>query len=94
MGKPTQIRRNMMLKEMDIRFFQNGKRNIFSVKFVTKTGKLYFFPQAYVRGLPYNVQQARQRGIQPCDCAGRPEGHVFPVGIDLITQFNGMEVIL
>ena len=94
MAKPTQITRNLMLKEMDIKFFQNGKRNIFSVKFVTKKGKLYFFPQAYVRGLPWNVADARQRGIQPCDCGGKPEGHVYPVSIDLFLQFNGMEVVL
>lgn len=96
MKKPTHIRRNMMLKEMDIRWLPNGKRNIFSIKFVTKSGKLYYIPQAFVRGLRYNARDARQRGIQPCDCKGNPEGtdHVIPVGIDRIIMYNNMEVIL
>lgn len=94
MRKVTHIKRNMVLKEMDIRFLPNGKRNIFSIKFVDKQGKLRFIAQAYARGLPYNVKVSRQRGIQPCDCKGYPEGHVYPAGIDLMTQFNQMEVIL
>lgn len=94
MGKATHIRRNMMLKEMDIRWLPNGKRNIFSIKFVTKSGKLYYIQHAFVRGLPYNVQDARQRGIQPCDCKGNPEFHVYPVGIDMVIMYNNMEVIL
>jgi hypothetical protein len=84
----------MMLKEMDIRFLPNGNRNVFSIKFVDKSGKLRFIPQAYARGLPYNVKKARQRGIQPCDCKGHPEGHLYPVGIDSIIMYNSMEVIL
>ncbi|GAB6122286.1 hypothetical protein [Dysgonomonas termitidis] len=94
MNKPTHIRRNLMLKELDIRWLPNGKRNIFSIKYVDKSGKLRYIPQAYVRGLPYNVQDARQRGIQPCDCEGNAEGHVYPAGIDMIVMYNNMEVIL
>lgn len=94
MKKPTEIRRNMVLKEMDIRWLPNGNRNIFSIKFVDKKGKLRFIPQAYMRGLRYNVKDARQRGIQPCDCKGNAEGHVYPIGIDRIIMYNGMEVIL
>ena len=94
MEKPKVIRRNLMLKIMDIKFFENGKRNIFSIKFIDLQGRVRFIPQAYVRGLRYSVKDARQRGIQPCDCGGRNEGHILPASIDLITQFNGMEVIL
>ena len=94
MKKVTHIRRNMMLAEMDIRWLPNGKRNMFSIKFSDKSGKLRFIAKAYACGLPYNVKDARQRGIQPCDCNGNPEYHVIPVGIDRITQFNNMEVIL
>lgn len=94
MKRPTEIRRNMVLKEMDIRWLPNGNRNIFSIKFVDKKGKLRFIPQAYMRGLRYNVKDTRQRGIQPCDCKGNAEGHVYPIGIDRIIMYNGMEVIL
>jgi len=37
---------------------------------------------------------ARQRGIQPCKENGDLLDHVYPVGIDNILQYNGMEVIL
>lgn len=94
MRKATEIRRNMMLKELDIRWLPNGQRNIFSIKYVDKSGKLRYIPQAYARGLPYNLKDARQRGIQPCDCKGNAEGHVYPAGIDVIVMFNGMEVML
>jgi hypothetical protein len=83
-----------MLKEMDIRWLPTGRRNIYSIKFVEKSGKIRFIPQAYTRGLRYDVRDARQRGIQPCDCRGNPEGHLYPVGIDAIVMYNNMEVIL
>lgn len=83
-----------MLKEMDIRFLPNGSRNIYSIKFIDKSGKVRFIPQGFTRGLRYDVRESRQRGVQPCDCKGNPEGHLYPVGIDLIILFNGMEVIL
>lgn len=94
MAKPTHIRRNMMLKELDIRWLPNGNRYIFSIKFSDKQGFLHFFPYAIVRGLRYDVREARQRGIQPCDEKGNPIDHVYPAGIDAITQYNKMEVIL
>ena len=92
--RPTHIRRNMMLKELDIRWMPNGKRYVFSIKFSDKNGYLHFFPFAISRGLTYNVREARQRGIQPCDEKGNPIDHVYPVGIDAFTKYNGMEVIL
>ncbi|MDR0830039.1 MAG: hypothetical protein LBN95_08015 [Prevotellaceae bacterium] len=96
MQKVTHIRRNLMLKEMSIRWLPNGKRNIFSIKFVDKEGKLRFFPQVFATGLSYSVKDSRQRGVQPCDCKGNPDPntHIYPVGIDRIVKFNNMEVIL
>lgn len=88
------IRRNMMLKEIDIKWLPGGVRNIFSIKFVTKKGELHYFPNAYATGLRYSVKDARQRGIQECDERGKLIGHVYPVGIDAILMFNQMEVIL
>jgi len=79
---------------MDIRWLPNGKRNIYSIKYADKSGKIRFIPRAYTRGLPYNVKNARQLGIQPCNSMGNPEGHVYPVGIDAVLMYNQMEVIL
>lgn len=84
-----------MLADMDIRFLPDGKRRIFSVKFVTKAGKLYFIPQCYCCGSgKMDMKGYRLRGIQPCDCKGTPEGHIYPVNIDNILEYNNMKVIL
>lgn len=93
-GKVKHIKRNMMLKQIDIKFLPNGTRHLFSIKFVTKLGYLHFFPKAYATGLRYSLKDARQRGIQECDSSGKKIGHVYPVGIDLVIMFNQMEVIL
>ena len=39
-----------MLADMDVRTNPDGTRRIFSIKFVTQEGKLYFIPQAFARG--------------------------------------------
>ena len=93
-GKPTKIRRNLMLKEMDIKWIPNGNRRIFSVKFISGSGNLHFFPMVFACGLRYNMKDARQRAVCPCDEKGNATDHVYPVGIDTIIQFNQMEVIL
>lgn len=89
------IRRNLVLADMDIRTDSMGKRRIFSIKFVSKEGKVYFFPQAYACGAgKMNNKEYQLRGVQPCDCKGNPEGHPYPVDIDLILEYNKRAVIL
>lgn len=92
--RPTHIRRNVMLQELDIRRMPNGDRILFSVKFVTQSGQLHFVPLAYACGLPWNVKESRMRGIQPCDRWGNAVDHVYPVGIDNFLMYNQMHVIL
>jgi len=89
------IRRNAMLADMDVRTNPDGTRRLFSIKFVTQEGKLYFIPQAFARGAgKMNMNDWRLRGIQPCDCKGFPEGHPYPVLIDNILEYNKYKVIL
>jgi hypothetical protein len=84
-----------MLKDLDIRLTPENTHRIFSIKFVSGEGKLYFIPQAYCRGAGrMNMKEFRFRGIQPCDCKGNPEGHVYPVSIDNILEYNRLKVIL
>lgn len=83
-----------MLKQMNIKFLPNGKRQIFSIKFIDAKGKLHYFPQAFATGLRYSLRQYRQQGIHPCDCKGNPEFHIYPVSIDAIVMYNNLEVIL
>lgn len=85
-----------MLDELDIRTLPDGRKRIFSVKFVTQQGKLLFFPKAYACGAGrMNNKVYRVRGIQACDCQGVPEPgiHVYPVRIYNIVKYNGMTVI-
>ena len=71
---PSPIRRSQVLDELDVRFRPDGRRRIFSIKFVTQEGKLIFFPQAYACGAGrMNNKLFRVRGIQACDCKGNPE---------------------
>lgn len=88
------IKRNQVLDELDIRTLPDGRKRIFSIKFVTKEGKLIFLPQAYACGAGrMNNKRFRLRGIQPCDCQGNPEYHPYPVCIDSILQYNGKKVV-
>lgn len=83
-----------MLSELDVRTNPDGTKCIFSIKFVTAKGKLIFVPQAYVCGAgKMNNKQYRLRGIQPCDCSGNPESHVYPVRIDNIISYNSKRVV-
>lgn len=89
------IRRNLALADMDIRTDEEGKKRIFSIKFVSNEGKLYYIPQAYACGAgKMNHKEFQIRGIQPCDCKGNHEGHPYPVNIDQILEYNKMKIIL
>lgn len=90
------ITRQQMLDELDIRTRPDGRKRIFSIKFITTEGKLVFFPQAYACGAgKLNNKVYRVRGIQACDCQGVPEKgiHVYPVRIFNIIMYNNRRVI-
>ncbi|MBT3244829.1 MAG: hypothetical protein HN352_16910 [Bacteroidetes bacterium] len=88
------IRRNLVLKQLDIKENSDGTQVVFSIVFITKQGQRVFLPRAIVTGLPYSVSIHRQRGILPVDQHGDKTGHVYPVGIDNLIEFNSMEVML
>jgi hypothetical protein len=88
------IRRVDALREYDIKETPSGKQVEFSIKFVTRSGELVFLPRAVATGLPWNVAGARQRGVIPVDASGEKIGHVYPVRIDNILEWNGKTVIL
>jgi hypothetical protein len=82
-----------MLADLDIRTDRYGHRRVFSVKLVTTTGKLYYLPQAYSCGCKgMDMKACRFRGVQPCDCKSNPEGHVIPVKITNIIEYNGHKI--
>ena len=86
------IRRNLVLKELEIRETPEGKQIVFSIKFVKKDGELIFIPRAVATGLKMNMKENRMRGILPVDENGDACGHVTPVHIDALIEFNGLKV--
>lgn len=88
------IRRADVLREYDIKEAPRGDRVVFSIKFVTRSGELVFLPRAIAAGLPWNMAVNRQRGVMPVDSKGEKTGHIYPVRIDNIIEWNGNRVIL
>lgn len=88
------IRRNLMLREYDVKETPAGKQSVFSIKFVKNNGELVFIPRAVACGLSANMKENRLRGVLPIDAKGDSAGHPTPVNIDAIMEWNGKKVIL
>ena len=88
------IRRNLALRELDIKEDTEGRQVTFSIKFLKKNGELVFLPRAVASGLPYNLKKNRLRGVVAVDNKGDKIGHVYPVSIDYILEWNGKKIIL
>jgi len=85
MGK---ILRVEALRQMDITEDRFGKPVFFSIKFHLKDGEIVFLPRAVKTGLRMNMKANRYRGVRPVDEKGNPTGHIYPVSIDNILEFN------
>jgi len=92
MTEITTIRRNLVLKEYEIKESPEGKQVVFSIKFVKKNGELIFIPRAVAAGLRFNQKENRMRGILPVDSTNNAVGHVTPAHIDGIVAWNGKRV--
>ena len=88
------IRRNLMLREYDVKESPEGKQTVFSIKFIKKNGEIVFMPLAVACGLTVNMSKNSLRGVLPVDAAGNKTGHPTPVSIDAIIEWNGMEVVI
>ncbi len=88
------IRRNLMLREYDIKETPEGKQTTFSIKFIKQNGEVVFMPRAVACGLTANMSKNRIRGVLPIDLEGNKISHPTPVSIDSIIEWNGMQVIL
>jgi hypothetical protein len=86
------IRRNLALKEYEAKETPNGKQVTFSIKFVNKKGELIFIPRAVAAGLRFNMKENRMRGVLSIDTNNEAIGHVTPVHIDGIIEWNGKKI--
>ena len=94
MAEPQFISRNLALKEFELKDSPNGKQVTFSIKFVKKNGELVFIPRAVAAGLRFNIRDNCMRGILPVDADNNASGHVTPVHIDGILEWNGKKIKL
>lgn len=88
------IRRNLVLREYDVKETPSGKQTTFSIKFIKQNGELVFIPHAVACGLTVDMAKNRVRGVLPIDHQGNKTGHPTPVNIDSIIEWNGKTVIL
>ena len=88
------IRRNYALREYDIKETPQGRQQVFSIKFLKKNGELVFLPKAVASGLKMNMKENRMRGVVAIDDKGDKIGHIYPVNIDLIMEWNGKQIVL
>ena len=88
------IRRNLMLREYDVKETPAGKQTVFSIKFIKTNGEIVFMPRAVACGITANMSKNSLRGVLSVDATWKKIGHPTPVCIDAIIEWNGMEVIL
>lgn len=88
------IKRVQALREMEIKETPDGKQITFSIAFEKKDGEIVFLPKAVAAGLRMNMKDNRMRGVVAVDHNMNKIGHIYPVHIDNIHQFNGKTVML
>jgi hypothetical protein len=92
MAEIKTIRRNLALKEYEIKETPEGKQVTFSVKFIKKNGELVFMPRAVAAGLKFDIKENRMRGVRPVDNDNNSIGHITPFHIDGIVEWNGKKI--
>lgn len=92
MAEIQTIRRNLALKEYELKETPDGKQSTFSIRFVKKNGEVVFIPRAVAAGLPFNGKDNRMRGVLTVDSENNASGHVTPVHIDGIIEWNGKKI--
>jgi hypothetical protein len=88
------IRRNLALRDYDIKETPAGLPKAFSIEFIKKNGERVSVPRALAAGLPFNASENRMRGIKPVDSKNNQSGHITAVDIDAIVMWNGLRVVL
>jgi predicted metal-dependent enzyme (double-stranded beta helix superfamily) len=86
------ITRAEVLQELEIKETATQKLKVFAISFYKKDGELVFLPRAASCGLAMNMHKHRMRGIIAIDTEGNRYGHVYPVCIDNIREFNAKQV--
>lgn len=94
MSNKKTIYLDRVLAEMDMAVKPDGSANTFSIRFVKQNGESVFVFRAIKSGLKMNLKKHAMRGVRPVDKMLNTIGHVYPVWIWAITEFNGHKVKL
>lgn len=94
MSHNPSIRLSQVLAELDMAVRPDGDANTFSIRFVKRNGESVFVFRAVKSGLNMNLKQHAMRGVRAVDKNLKTIGHIYPVWIWAITEFNGKKVIL
>ncbi len=81
-----------MLAEIEMPETASHKTKYFAIQFYKKNGELVSLQRARACGLRMNMTENRVRGVQQVDGSGNAIGHIYPVCIDNIREFNGIRV--
>ncbi len=80
---------NAVLSDWDESFLPNGKKKVFSIAFITKTGQFRFIKRAIKAGLKINMKANDFKALQPVDDNNNEIDHVYPVWIHSILFYSG-----
>lgn len=88
------IRRNLALKELEVKENPSGKQRTFSIRFIKVNGESVFLPLAVATGLRFNMSAHRMRAAVGVNKQGNTIGHIYPIRIDNIIEFNNLKVVM
>ena len=94
MSQKTSLRLSQVLAELDMAVKPDGRPYTFSIRFVKRNGESVYVFRAIKSGLKMNMKEHAMRGVRPVDKDLTTIGHVYPVWIWAITEYNGHKVKL
>ncbi|PXX96907.1 hypothetical protein DF185_19905 [Marinifilum breve] len=83
-----------VVRELNETVTPEGTQKTFAIKFVKKGGEVVYLNRAVKTGLKMDMTKHAMRGVRPVDEFGQNLGHVYPVLIWSILEFNGKRVYL
>lgn len=88
------IKLMLVLSELDESTTSDGKQKTFSIAFILKDGTRVYMNRAVKTGLNMNLKKNAMRGFIAVDKDLNKVGHITPVSIWAIVEFNGRRVII
>ena len=88
------VKLSRVLNEIDVAVLPDSTQHSFSIRFIKSNGESVFLNRAVKTGLNFNLKKNAMRGFRPVDANLNPIGHIYPVSIWHIVEFNQQIVCL